>query len=61
MHVENEREKFSGYAENFLVTSIFAAHPLKILFHRVSGPYSITAHMDLLHSRPHVQSLLDGW
>ena len=36
MHTENEREKFSGYAEIFLLTSIFAAHQLKILFHPTS-------------------------
>ena len=44
MCAENEREKFSGYAENFLVTSIFAVQPLKILFHPTS-----TSSMDQPH------------
>lgn len=60
IHAENEREKFSGYAEIFLLTSIFAVQPLKIIFHRVSGPCSITAHMVRLQPRWHVQSLPHG-
>lgn len=36
MYAENERENFLDMPKIFLLTSIFAAHPLKIIFHPTS-------------------------